>query len=80
MAVKEKLRKFKIICELSKMDEDTTEKASNSKFADFEDALQYFGAIDSDYDMFITRNTKGFKLSAIPVMSAEEYLKSVVQI
>ena len=80
MVVKEKLRKFKIICEISKSDEATIGKASNSKFADFEDALQYFSAIDSDYDMFITRNTKGFKLSAIPVMSAEEYLKSVVQI
>lgn len=73
-AVKEKLRKFNIISEISKMDEETIEKALNSNFADFEDALQYFGAIESNCDILITRNAKDFKTSAIPVMSAEEYI------
>lgn len=76
--VKEKLRKFKIICEISKIDEGTIEKALNSKFNDFEDALQYFSAIESDCDILITRNAKDFRTSAIPIMSAEEYLKSIV--
>lgn len=75
--VKEKLRKFKIISEIGKIDQDTIEKALNSKFADFEDALQYFSAIESDCDIIITRNAKDFKLSVIPVMSAQEYLKSI---
>ena len=72
--VKEKLRKFNILCEITKMDKDTIEKALNSDFADFEDALQYFGAIESNCDILITRNAKDFKASAIPVMSAEEYV------
>jgi predicted nucleic acid-binding protein len=75
--VKEKLRKFKIISEISRVNEATIEKALNSKFGDFEDALQYFSAIESDCNILITRNAKDFKLSAIPVMSAEEYLKSI---
>lgn len=75
--VKEKLRKFKIITEISKLDEDIIEKGLNSAFADFEDSLQYFSAIDSDCDILITRNAKDFKTSTIPVMSAAEYLKSI---
>ncbi len=75
--VKEKLRKFKIISEISKIDGDIVEKGLNSKFTDFEDALQYFSAIDSECDILITRNGKDFKASVIPVMSAEEYLKSI---
>ncbi len=75
--VKEKLRKFKIISEISKIDGDIVEKGLNSKFTDFEDALQYFSAIVSECDILITRNGKDFKASVIPVMSAEEYLKSI---
>lgn len=75
--VKEKLRKFSIISEISKMDAETINKALNSKFTDFEDALQYFGAIESGCDILITRNAKDFKSSAIPVLSAEEYLESL---
>lgn len=76
--VKEKLRKFKIISEISTIGNDIIEKGLNSKFTDFEDALQYFSAIGSDCDILITRNGKDFKTSVIPVMSAEEYLKSIV--
>jgi dTDP-glucose 4,6-dehydratase len=39
--VKEKLRKFKIITEVSDLDEITIEKGLASNFRDFEDALQY---------------------------------------
>lgn len=59
------------------MDEATIEKALNSAFADFEDALQYFGAIESNCDILITRKAKDFKASAIPVMSVEEYVGSL---
>lgn len=74
---KEKLRKFKILCEVSKIDESIVEKGLNSNFEDFEDSLQYYCAIDSKCDIIITRNAKDFKHSLIPVMSAEEYLKSI---
>ena len=77
-SAKIKLRKFKVLCEISKIDETIVEKGLNSNFEDFEDSLQYFCAIDAKCDIIITRNAKDFKHSLIPVMSADEYLKSKI--
>jgi predicted nucleic acid-binding protein len=74
---KEKLRKFKILCEIASLNESIVEKALHSDFEDFEDALQYFCALDAKCDIIITRNPKDFKHSLLPILSAEEYLKSV---
>ena len=74
---REKLRKFKILCEICPMDEQTIEKGLNSKIKDFEDALQYFSATESNCDLIITRNGKDFKKSLLPVMTADEFLKSL---
>jgi len=76
---REKLRKFKIISETSTLDEQTIEKGLNSSIKDFEDALQYFSATESDCDIIITRNGKDFKESLLPVMTADEFLKSLVK-
>lgn len=75
--VLEKLRKFKIICEVCKLDEQILEKGLNASFDDFEDSLEYFSALDADCDVIITRNAKDLKKSLLPVMSADEYLKSI---
>lgn len=72
---KGKLRKFKIICEICKLEEHIIEKGLNSSFKDFEDSLQYYSAIDSGCDIIISRNGKDYKKSLIPVMTADEYLK-----
>lgn len=74
---KEKLRKFKIISEICSVNEQTIEKGLNSSIKDFEDALQYFCATESDCEIIITRNGKDFTKSVLPVMSAEEFLKSL---
>lgn len=73
---KEKLRKFKIICKICVLDEQTIEKGLTSSIKDFEDALQYFSATDSNCKVIITRNEKDFKQSLLPVMTADEFLKS----
>ncbi len=75
--VKEKLRKFKIISEISDLSEKVIEKGLSSNFTDFEDSLQYHCALKSDCGILITRNGKDFKGSEIPVMTAEEYLHSI---
>ena len=75
--VKEKLRNFKIISEIAQLDDLVIEKGLNSNFTDFEDALQYNCALQSECDILITRNQKDFKNSSIPVMSAKEFLKSI---
>lgn len=74
---KDKLRKFKVICKICPVSEADVEKGLNSSFADFEDALQYFCALAANCDIIITRNGKDFKNSSIPVMTADEYLKSL---
>jgi len=75
--VREKLRKFKIISEVAGVDETIIEKGLNSTFTDFEDSLQYFCALKTKCNVLLTRNQKDFKESAIPVMSANEYLISI---
>ncbi|MBA5792706.1 PIN domain-containing protein [Flavobacterium sp. xlx-214] len=73
----EKIRKFKLLCSISVMDEEVVEKAINSDFKDFEDAMQYYSAISANCDLILTRNEKDFKNSMIPVMNAESYLQTV---
>jgi predicted nucleic acid-binding protein len=75
--VRDKLKKFKVISEICILDESIIEKALHSSFSDFEDAVQYYGALDSHCDIIITRNVKDFKESAIPVMTPNEYLSSL---
>jgi len=77
-SVLNKLRKFKIICEICEVNEETIDKALNSNFKDFEDAVQYFTALQSNCSIIITRNGKDFKNSTIPIMTAEEYLCSIM--
>jgi|SRR5690554_6247678 len=73
----EKIRKFKLICDISIMDNEVVEKAINSEFKDLEDAMQYFSAIATDCEIMITRNEKDFKPALIPVMNAESYLQTL---
>lgn len=73
---KDKLRKFKIICEVSSFDESIIEKGLNSSFRDFEDSLQYFCAIQANCEIILTRNAKDFSESLLPVMAVDEYLKA----
>ncbi len=63
----EKIRKFKVLCTISIMDDEVVEKAINSDFKDFEDAMQYFSALASHCDLIVTRNEKDFKNAMIPV-------------
>lgn len=50
-------------------------RAVESDFADFEDALQHFAALEmANIDYIITRNVTDFKRSLIPVCSAGDFL------
>ena len=59
------------------MDNEVIDKAINSNFKDFEDALQYFSAIATDCDLIITRNEKDFKNALIPILNSESYLQTL---
>lgn len=75
--VKEKIRKFKVIAETSDLIDKNIDKGLVSKFSDFEDSLQYYCALKVDCSIIITRNGKDFKESDIPVLTPNEYLKSL---
>jgi predicted nucleic acid-binding protein len=72
-----KLRKFKVISDVCIIDEQTIEKGLNSDFSDFEDALQFYNAVESNCDIILTRNAKYFKKATLPVMSPDEFLNSL---
>jgi predicted nucleic acid-binding protein len=73
--VKQKLRKFKIIAKTTDLTDRIIEKGLVSKFSDFEDALQYYCAVNSECNIIITRNVRDFKESTLPVLTPDEYLK-----
>jgi predicted nucleic acid-binding protein len=68
------LRKFKVLVEVLPMDDKIIDLSLDSEFNDFEDAIQYYSAIENDLDLIITRNLKDFKQSKIPVLTAKDYL------
>lgn len=72
--VLETLKKFRIICNVSIIDELNIDKSLISNFEDFEDAVQYNSAIYHECDYIITRDKKGFKNSKITIMNPEEFL------
>lgn len=73
---REILRKFRILVKVVSCDEKIVDLGLNSHFKDFEDSIQYFSALENKIDGIITRNLKDFRNSRIPVMTAEEFLKS----
>jgi len=72
--VKEKIRKFKVIAETSDLTVKIIDKGLSSKFKDFEDSLQYYCAMGTECNFFITKKGKDFKESEIPVLTPNEYL------
>jgi len=77
MEVRKILRKFKVLVNVLPLDDKISDLALNSEFKDFEDAIQYFTAIENDQDIIITRNQPDFKESKIPIMTAGEFIKSL---
>ncbi len=71
------LRKFKVLVEVLPMNDKIIDLSLESDFKDFDDAIQYHTAIENEVNIIITRNLKDFKTSAIPVLTAKEYIKMI---
>ncbi len=69
----EKLRQLLEILNILQMDKSVIEKALNSEFKDFEDALQNFAAVNGEIEVIITRNIKDYKKELSKALS-EKYL------
>ena len=69
------LSRFKVLVNIVSVDDKIIELALNSEFKDFEDAIQYYCAIENKIKSLITRNIKDYKVSKIPILTAEQYVK-----
>jgi len=48
--------------------------ALNSEFDDFEDAIQYFSALQNEIEILLTRNLKDYKKAQITVLTAQDFI------
>jgi predicted nucleic acid-binding protein len=60
-------------------DERTVDDSIASQFKDFEDAMQYYNALNAKAEIIITRNGKDFTASNLPVMTATEYIANRIK-
>ena len=72
-----KLDSISKILTILKVDEQNVRDSIDSGFPDFEDSIQYFCAMDcKKIEVIITRNTKDYKNSSLPVITPGDFLKS----
>ena len=71
---KNTLRKLRIILHVIDSSEKVLDLALNSNFNDFEDAIQYYTALDADIQTIITRNLMGYKTADILVQTPEMFI------
>lgn len=71
------LIQLKTLVQILSVDDKIIELALKSNFIDFEDAIQYYTALENDLDILLTRNLKDFKKAKIEVMTAEQFLNSI---
>lgn len=73
----EKLTQLITLTEVLITSKEIIIQALNSKFKDFEDALQNYSAeVSENIDVVITRNTKDYKNSNLSIMTPETYIKT----
>ena len=75
--VRKLLSNLRQLVSVTNSDEQTVDDSIASQFKDFEDAMQYYTALNAKSEIIITRNRKDFTASKLPIMTASEYLTSV---
>jgi len=68
------LRKLKLLFKITRINESIVDKALASGFKDFEDAIQYYCAIDSQVKYLVTRNKSDYSGDEIIIISPQEFL------
>lgn len=68
------LARLKALLHISTINEKIIELALSSGFKDFEDAIQYYSALEENLNYLITRNKEDYKHSGIIICNAKEYL------
>ena len=69
------LKELQELVEILPTDDDIISLAIHSEFTDFEDAVQYYTALNGKSAIIITRNPKNYQKSEIPVYTPTEFLQ-----
>lgn len=72
-----KIQKVLKILKIENLGQTVIDKATQSKFKDFEDSIQNFCAAQAGHEIIITRNTKDFKESELSILTPKEYLAKI---
>jgi predicted nucleic acid-binding protein len=68
------LTRLKALLRILTINEKTIELALSSGFKDFEDAIQFYSALEANLEYLITRNKEDYKKTGIIICNAREYL------
>ena len=68
------LEKIRIVFSVAAVDQKVIDLSLTSDFKDFEDAVQYYSAVQVKTDCLITRNKDDYVDDRIPVLIPEEFL------
>jgi len=71
------LKKIRIIFAVAPVDGKVVDLSLVSGFKDFEDAVQYYSALQVKADCVITRNKADYDEQAIPILTPEEFLATI---
>lgn len=69
-----KIKKLVSLVKICEMDQQVVDLAAQSRFSDFEDALQNYSAEEAHIDIIATRNIKDYKHSSLAVLTPGELL------
>jgi predicted nucleic acid-binding protein len=68
------LIRLKALLHILTIGDKIIELALSSGFKDFEDAIQYYSALEENLEYLITRNKEDYKKTGIIICNAKEYL------
>jgi len=71
------LEKIRIVFSVAAVDQKVIDLSLTSDFKDFEDAVQYYSAVQVKADCLITRNKDDYIDDRIPVLTPEEFLATL---
>lgn len=71
---KKALRKLRILLNIIDSSESVVDKALNSDFSDFEDAIQYYTALEYGISVILTRNLRDYKNASVIIQTPEAFL------
>jgi len=70
----EALKNLRHLVAIAPVDDAVIVQALDSAFSDFEDAVQYYTALENNVSYLVTRNQRDFRTATIAVGTAGEFL------